>query len=59
MSQTSSGSQLPSNVAQIVYIVTCYQNIVGVYSKFEDAAQVAQVNIQKGRVSDIITKVVQ
>lgn len=49
----------PAQNAQVVYIVTRWGQIVGVYGKFADASQVAQVSIAKGQVCDIITKYVQ
>lgn len=45
--------------AQAVYIVTRWGQIIGVYSKFDDAAQVAQTSIAKGNVCDIVTKIIQ
>lgn len=45
--------------SQLVYIVTRFNTILGVYAKFEDAAQVASVSINKGIYCDIVTKPVQ
>lgn len=58
MSQQNLNSNQSSN-AQVVYIIQRWSQIVGVYSKFEDAAQVAQASILKGQVCDIITKPIQ
>lgn len=41
---------------QVVYIVTCYQNVVGVYACQEDAS-VAQLDlIQRNRPADILCR---
>lgn len=45
--------------AQVVFVVMRYNTIVGVYSKMEDAMQVASLSIAKGQVCDVITRVVQ
>ncbi len=54
MSQVSVAA--PAQNAQVVYIVQRWNNIVGVYSKFEDAAQVTTASVAKGQVCDIIIK---
>lgn len=40
----------------MVFIVTCYQNIVGVYASQEDATLVANGFIAKGRIADVICR---
>lgn len=39
-----------------VYIVTMYQNVIGVYESFDDASQVALGFINKGRVADVLSR---
>lgn len=39
-----------------VFIVTCYQNVIGVYETMEDATQVADSFIKKGRIADVICR---
>lgn len=39
-----------------VFIVTCYQNIVGVYSSQEDAQQIQNEYISKNRPADILCR---
>ena len=41
---------------ECVYVVTCYQNIVGVYANQEDAAQVQRETIAKNRPADILCR---
>ena len=42
-----------------IYIVLRYQNIYGVYEKFEDATQVANVFLQKGQLCDISSQIIK
>lgn len=42
-----------------VYLVCCYQNIMGAYESFDDAAQVAKDLIQKNRPADICTQIIK
>ena len=42
--------------SQVVFIVTCYQNIVGVYSDQKDASMAQCDLIQKNRPADIICR---
>lgn len=46
-------------VGQCVYIVSCYQNLVGCYASFEDATQVAKTFIDKGRICDISCQIIK
>lgn len=46
------GEQKP----QVVYIVQRWNQIIGVYANFNDAAEITQTSIAKGQVCDIITK---
>lgn len=41
---------------QVVYIVTCYQNIIGVYASNEDAYQVQREYIAKNRPADVLAR---
>lgn len=41
---------------EYVYVVTCFQNIVGVYANDEDAAQVQRTMIQKNRPADVLCR---
>lgn len=43
---------------QVVYIVTCYQNIVGVYSSLDDAVVVQKEYIAKNRPADVLARTV-
>lgn len=40
----------------MVFVVTCYQNIVGVYAKQEDAATAQLDLINKNRPADIVCR---
>lgn len=44
---------------KLVYVVTCFQNIMGVFENLEDASQVAQTFIQKGRPCDISCQIIK
>lgn len=39
-----------------VYVVVCYQSIVGVYADQEDAAQVQREYISKNRPADVLCR---
>lgn len=41
---------------QVVFIVTCYQNIVGVYSSQEDASACQRDLISRGRPADVLSR---
>lgn len=41
---------------QVVYIVTCYQNIVGVYSSQDDAFTIQRDLINKNRPADVLCR---
>lgn len=41
---------------QVVYIVTCYQNIVGVYASIDDAILVQKEYIAKNRPADVLAR---
>lgn len=41
---------------QVVYLVTCYQNIVGVYANQQDAVFCQSDLIQKNRPADILCR---
>ena len=43
---------------QVVYIVTCYQSVVGVYASQEDAAQCQREFIVKNRPADVLCRTV-
>lgn len=43
--------------AQMCFVVTCYQNVVGVYLSQDDAAQVQRDLINKNRPADIVSRV--
>lgn len=43
---------------QVVYIVTCYQNIVGVYANQDDANIAARDLILKGRPADVLCRLI-
>lgn len=43
----------------VIYIVMRYNNIYGVYEKFEDATQAASVFISKGNVCDIKAEIIK
>lgn len=42
----------------VVFIVTCYQNIVNVYREQEDAAQCQRELVLKGRPADIVCRAI-
>ena len=44
------------NELQCVYVVTCYQNIVGVYASQQDAFQVQKEYIDKNRPADVLCR---
>lgn len=41
---------------QVVYVVSCYGNLLGVYAKPEDAWQVANQRIGKGHPADVLSR---
>jgi hypothetical protein len=41
---------------QVVYIVTCYQSIVGVYASQDDAFQCQRELIMKNRPADVLCR---
>ena len=41
---------------QVVYVVSCYGNLLGVYAKAEDAWQVANQRISKGHPADVLSR---
>lgn len=41
---------------QVVYIVTCYQNVVGVYANQQDAANCQLDLIQRNRPADVLCR---
>lgn len=45
-----------TNEPKIVYIVSCYGNIVGVYAKSEDASTCAKGFIMKGKPADVLAR---
>lgn len=47
-----------SNQNQVVYIVTCYQNIIGVYASQDDANIASRDLILKGRPADVLCRLV-
>lgn len=49
-------SKVENAPLQVVFVVTCYQNIVGIYAAQEDAAQVQRDCIMKNRPADIICR---
>lgn len=44
------------NEIQCVFVVTCYQNIVGVYADQNDACQVQRDLISKNRPADVLCR---
>lgn len=46
---------MTKEVAQVVYVVCCYQNIVGVYANLENAAQVVKESVAKNRPASLVT----
>lgn len=56
MSQQTEKSNI---VGQCVYIVSCYQSLVGCFASFEDATQVAKTFIDKGRICDISCQIIK
>lgn len=54
MSTKQNETQVPS--VTVVYIVTCYQSIVGVYANQTDASQVQRDLIFKNRPADILCR---
>lgn len=49
-------SNLVEKTPQVVYIVTCYQNIVGVYATQPDAVTCQLDLIQRNRPADILCR---
>ena len=49
-------SKVENAPLQVVYVVTCYQNIVGVYSSQDDASQCQRDLIQKNRPADVLCR---
>ena len=43
---------------QVVFIVTCYQNIVGVYATQQDASTAQLDLIQRNRPADVICRTI-
>lgn len=43
---------------QVVYIVTCFQNILGVYASQDDANIASRDLILKGRPADVLCRLV-
>lgn len=43
---------------QVVYIVTCYQNIVGVYATQQDASTAQLDLIQRNRPADVLCRTI-
>lgn len=41
---------------QVVYVVTCYQNVVGIYANQDDAAICQQDFILKNRPADVLCR---
>lgn len=41
---------------QVVYVVTCYQNIVGVYASQQDAATAQNDLVNKNRPADVLCR---
>lgn len=41
---------------QVVFVVTCYQNILGIYANQEDAAQIQRDFLLKNRPADIVCR---
>ena len=41
---------------QVVYVVSCYGNLLGVYAKSDDAWQVANQRISKGYPADVLSR---
>lgn len=41
---------------QVVYVVTCYQSIVGVYASQDDAAAAQRELINKNRPADVLCR---
>lgn len=50
--------QTENKPVNLVFIVTCYQNILGVYSSIQDANQAASDLINKGRPADVLSRIV-
>lgn len=44
-----------TNEPRLVYVVTCYQNIIGVYTSLDDATQVVKETVAKNRPANIAT----
>lgn len=42
-----------------VYVVSCYQTIVGVYANIDDAVTVSKTMVSKGRPCDISTQIIK
>lgn len=49
-------SQSVEKAPQVVFIVTCYQNIVGVYANQQDASTAQLDLIQRNRPADVICR---
>lgn len=49
-------SQSQEKSTQVVYVVSCYGNLLGVYANAEDAWQVANQRIQKGHPADVLSR---
>ena len=59
MSKSNDALPQAQNSAQLVYIVTRYGNIIGVYADMQDAQQVQMTFIQKGQICDLLVQVVK
>lgn len=49
-------SKVENAPLQVVFIVTCFQSIIGVYANQEDASQVQRDLILKNRPADVICR---
>lgn len=51
-------SKISETPLQVVYLVTCYQNIVGIYASADDAYQVQKEYISKNRPADVLCRTI-
>lgn len=46
---------MAKEVAEVVYVVTCFQNIIGVYASLENATQAVKESVAKNRPAQLTT----
>ena len=59
MNKQNEVQQPIQNAAQIVYIVTRYNSIMGVYADLTDAQQIQATFIAKGQICDLTSQIVK